>query len=119
MIGRLTTRQWPIVSASVLRWRAPFALVILVCVLLAVPPGAVAAEYTVNSTGDQVDQTIGSGGCETAVGTCTLRAAIEESNATPFLENEGNIIKFQFGTFDGGSGGRSSSVRPCRRSPAK
>jgi hypothetical protein len=30
-----------------------------------------------------------------------LRAAIEESNATPFFENEGNIIKFQFATFDG------------------
>ncbi|HSS41647.1 MAG TPA: hypothetical protein VLK37_03755 [Solirubrobacterales bacterium] len=76
-------------------------MVILICVLLAVPARAVAAEYTVNSTGDQVDQTVGSAGCKTAVGTCTLRAAIEESNATPFFEDEGNIIKFQFGTFDG------------------
>lgn len=80
-------------------------MVILICGLLAVPAGAVAAEYTVNSTGDQVDQTVGSAGCKTAVGTCTLRAAIEESNATPFFENEGNIIKFQFGTFDGELGG--------------
>jgi hypothetical protein len=105
MIGRLITRQWPIDSASVLRWRIPFALVILICGLLAVPAGAVAAEYTVSSTGDQVDQTVGSAGCKTAVGTCTLRAAIEESNATPFFENEGNIIKFQFGTFGGELGG--------------
>lgn len=105
MIGRLITRQWPIDPASVLRRRIPFALVILICGLLAVPAGAVAAEYTVNSTGDQVDQTVGSAGCKTAVGTCTLRAAIEESNATPFFENEGNIIKFQFGTFDGELGG--------------
>jgi CSLREA domain-containing protein len=80
-------------------------LVILICGLLAVPAEAVAAEYTVNSTGDQVDQTVGSAGCKTAVGTCTLRAAIEESNGTPFFENEGNIIKFQFGTFDGELGG--------------
>jgi CSLREA domain-containing protein len=105
MIGRLITKQWPINSAAVLRWRFPLALVILICGLLAVPAGAVAAEYTVNSTGDQVDQVVGSAGCKTAVGTCTLRAAIEESNATPFLENEGNIIKFQFGTFDGELGG--------------
>lgn len=105
MIGRLTTRQWPIEPASVLRWKGRFALVVLICLLLAVPAGAVAAEYTVNSTGDQVDQTVGLAGCKTAVGTCTLRAAIEESNATPFFEGEGNIIKFQFGTFDGELGG--------------
>ncbi len=105
MIGRLITGQWLLDSASVSRWRCSFALLILIWVLLAVPAGAVAAEFTVNSTGDQVDQSVGSGGCETAVGTCTLRAAIEESNATPFFENEGNIIKFQFGTFDGGIGG--------------
>lgn len=65
------------------------------------PVAAYAAEYTVDSTGDQVDETPGSGGCKTAVNTCTLRAAIEESNANPSGFNEGNLIKFEFGTFDG------------------
>jgi CSLREA domain-containing protein len=46
------------------------------------PAAAYAAEYTVNSTGDQADQTVGSSGCRTIVETCTLRAAIEESNAS-------------------------------------
>lgn len=41
-----------------------------------------AADYTVNGIGDQVDEAVGSGGCKTALGTCTLRAAIEESNAS-------------------------------------
>jgi CSLREA domain-containing protein len=46
------------------------------------PTLAQAAEYTVNSTGDQPDEVVGSGGCKTAVDTCTLRAAIEESNTS-------------------------------------
>lgn len=81
--------------------RSSLAVAVLICLLLVVPAGAAAAEYTVDSTGDQVDQAVGSGGCKTAVGTCTLRAAIEESNATPFFENEGNVIEFQFDTFHG------------------
>jgi CSLREA domain-containing protein len=40
-----------------------------------------AVTYTVNSTLDGPDKNLGTGGCETtAVGECTLRAAIEESN---------------------------------------
>nr|MBA2452327.1 carbohydrate-binding protein [Chloroflexia bacterium] len=35
--------------------------------------------YTVNSTGDQPDANIGNGICSTSVGTCTLRAAIQEA----------------------------------------
>jgi CSLREA domain-containing protein len=61
-----------------------------------------AAEYTVDSTGDQTDSAVGSHGCETALGTCTLRAAIEESNVSvPFEVSEENKIKFEFPTFDG------------------
>lgn len=44
--------------------------------------GASAAEFTVDSVGDQVDSAVGSNGCRTALDTCTLRAAIEESNAS-------------------------------------
>jgi CSLREA domain-containing protein len=37
--------------------------------------------YTVNSTTDVVDANIGDGACLTAGGVCTLRAAVQESNA--------------------------------------
>jgi CSLREA domain-containing protein len=54
---------------------------VLALVALAAPAVASAATYTVNSTGDQADESPGTGGCKTAVNTCTLRAAIEEANA--------------------------------------
>lgn len=38
------------------------------------------ANYTVNSTADEPDAAPGSGGCATAGGKCTLRAAIQEAN---------------------------------------
>lgn len=55
----------------------------------AVPQAAPVAEiqivlpltYTVNSTGDEPDAVYGDGICATALGTCTLRAAIETVNA--------------------------------------
>ncbi|HSH81416.1 MAG TPA: CSLREA domain-containing protein [Herpetosiphonaceae bacterium] len=39
-----------------------------------------AMTFTVNSTGDQADASIGNGRCATSTGTCTLRAAIAEAN---------------------------------------
>ncbi|MFO7539114.1 MAG: right-handed parallel beta-helix repeat-containing protein [Chloroflexota bacterium] len=39
--------------------------------------------FVVNSSGDESDMNPGDGQCQTAVGSCTLRAAIEESNALP------------------------------------
>jgi CSLREA domain-containing protein len=72
-------------------------LVVLNCCLLLGPTGAVAAEYTVNSTGDQADEAPGSNGCKTTVDTCTLRAAIEESNASTGI---GDTIRFS-ASFDG------------------
>ncbi|HSH81417.1 MAG TPA: Ig-like domain-containing protein [Herpetosiphonaceae bacterium] len=42
---------------------------------------AAALTFTVNSTGDQVDASIGNGRCATSAGTCTLRAAIAEANS--------------------------------------
>jgi len=54
----------------------------LALALIAVP--AAAAVFTVNSTADAVDANPGDGVCETASGNgvCTLRAAIQEANAT-------------------------------------
>ncbi|HYQ79033.1 MAG TPA: right-handed parallel beta-helix repeat-containing protein [Solirubrobacterales bacterium] len=63
-----------------------------------VPAAVHAAEFTVNSTGDQSDETVGSGGCRTTAATCTLRAAIEESNASVSTTDE---IRFSFASFDG------------------
>src|SRR5262245_32916184 len=44
-----------------------------------------AATFTVNSADDAADTNPGDGNCETAlgIGSCTLRAAIQESNALP------------------------------------
>ena len=46
-------------------------------------PLAPQAIFVVNSSGDQSDSSPGDGQCQTAVGSCTLRAAIQESNALP------------------------------------
>lgn len=80
--------------------RGAALLIAVLLFLLAGASAAQAAEYTVTSTGDQPDAAVGSGGCMTTLDTCTLRAAIEESNfaGSPFTEN---TIKFDFGTFDG------------------
>ncbi len=40
------------------------------------------ATFTVNSTADAIDANIGDGVCADAAGNCTLRAAIQEANAT-------------------------------------
>lgn len=43
---------------------------------------ASAAVFAVNSTSDAVDSSPGNGVCRTSTGVCTLRAAIQEANAT-------------------------------------
>gem|GEM_PF-1760333 len=53
------------------------------------PAFALAAEYTVDGIGDQPDAAVGSGGCKTTVGTCTLRAAPSKRGVQPgALANE-------------------------------
>lgn len=54
-------------------------LIALGC-LLAAPAAALSAEYTVDSTLDEPDASIGTAGCLTAGLKCTLRAAVQESN---------------------------------------
>src|SRR3954454_20672511 len=56
------------------------AAVLLLVALPSMAAGAVT--FTVNSTGDKVDSSKGNGLCADADGNCTLRAAIEEANAT-------------------------------------
>lgn len=93
----LTVRQGFNRGLSVHRRFAVIALAALAC-SLACTAVAAAAEYTVNSTGDQVDESPGAGGCKTAVNSCTLRAAIEESNTSAGVTD---TIKFEFSSFDG------------------
>lgn len=50
-------------------------------VLLSCPALVRAATFVVNSTVDATDVAPGNGACATAVGQCTLRAAIQEANA--------------------------------------
>lgn len=64
--------------------------------ILVLAASAQAAKYTVDSTGDQVDAAPGTGGCETALGTCTLRAAIEDANLV-----KGGSVYFDPELFDG------------------
>jgi CSLREA domain-containing protein len=52
-------------------------LIVLCCVVLSTQ----ATTFTVNSTADNVDNSPGDGICQDIAGFCTLRAAIQESNA--------------------------------------
>ncbi len=61
-----------------------FVLIVLLVLLvgsLSRAPASHAATFTVNSTDDAVDAAPGDGMCASAAGTCTLRAAIQETNA--------------------------------------
>ncbi|MSP14584.1 MAG: hypothetical protein EXR62_16715 [Chloroflexi bacterium] len=51
--------------------------------------------FTVNSPNDAVDVSAGNGVCASSLGECTLRAAVQESNALPGLD----IIFVPFGTY--------------------
>ena len=54
---------------------------LVMALALALPGGAHAATFTVNSTTDVSDANPGDGVCDDGAGNCTLRAAIEEANA--------------------------------------
>ena len=66
--------------------------------LFAMPSAALAATYTVDSIGDQADETLGDEECETSANTCTLRAAIEESNESV---GTADAIDFEGTVFEG------------------
>jgi CSLREA domain-containing protein len=57
-------------------------IVALIACLFFVGAARAANVYTVNSTGDAPDANAGNGVCDDGAGNCTLRAAIEEANAT-------------------------------------
>jgi Right handed beta helix region len=74
----------------------------LVSLGLALPAIAAAESFAVDSAADEADLSVGTGGCATAAGTCTLRAAIEEADA---IVGESSQIEFEEeGLFEGGAG---------------
>lgn len=64
------------------------SLLIVACSLLVLPSAAMAVVYTVDSTLDEPDAIPGTAGCLTVGGKCTLRAAIQESNASTLVVDE-------------------------------
>ena len=84
----------------------------------AMPVAAAAEMLTVNGTADEADLLPGTGGCVTAAGKCTLRAAIEEANTAT---EGGDEIVFDESVFNGHStstihlgGGLPTIVKPVR-----
>ena len=71
---RLTRQRWTTVVCGA-AWLALGAAV------GGPPRPAHAATFTVDSTADATDVALGNGKCATAEGTCTLRAAVQETNA--------------------------------------
>ena len=88
---------------------APVLLVFLL--IVALPASASAANFVVNSTGDEKDAVSG-GVCETAGGKCTLRAAIEVTNLTLA---EKDTIEFSGTVF---KGTLASTIEPATALPS-
>jgi hypothetical protein len=76
------------------------ALLMLVCALALPVTASASVEFEVNGTADEADLPLP--GCSSAGGKCTLRAAIEEANASANMLNELDRISFDPAVFDGG-----------------
>ena len=75
------------------------------------PTQAVGLGWTVDSTGDAGDQNTGNILCRTIVGTCTLRAAIQQANAIDPGAGNHHTITLPAGTIT------CSSSEPARTTP--
>jgi hypothetical protein len=84
------------IHARPLRWTG--ASIVALFLALVVPSFAAAAEFKVNGTGDS-GEPAAKEACKTAVGECTLRAAIADANVASDIDQ----ITFA-PTFDGGPG---------------
>ncbi len=84
---------------------------LVAAIAFAVPAAASAQTFIVDSTGDEPDASSVDPLCSTSKSVCTLRAAIEASNAVGGPENS---ISFS-PSFDGGS---SSTISPATALPA-
>ncbi len=77
--GSRTERE----EAKMMSGRHNFKAAMAVCFALGLPVTGHGATFFVGSETDAVDSNIGNGSCETTAGPCTLRAAVQEANATP------------------------------------
>ena len=71
------------------------ALIPAIAIGILAPERAQAANFTVDSPVDAVDASPGDGACASAAGDCTLRAAIQETNALPGAD----VITLPAGTY--------------------
>jgi CSLREA domain-containing protein len=85
-------------AGKLLGCRVLTAAALLLACALTVPPAATAEQFSVTTTADEVDDVLGNESCLTEAGKCSLRAAIEESNATP---GEFDEIRFEEEIFEG------------------
>jgi CSLREA domain-containing protein len=74
----LLNRVQPLIRST---WRLLVALCLLLTSLASTAPSALAAGFVVNTTADTADTAPGNGICADSGGMCSLRAAIQESNA--------------------------------------
>ena len=89
----------PVKGAGALLGRRVLAAALLVLVCAIAWPAAAGAEtFFVTTTADEADATPGDEFCVTAGGKCSLRAAIEEANATAEVFDE---IRFEEEVFEG------------------
>ena len=80
MIFPLALREYE--KREIPRYGTELAVGLFILMLLVAPiPSTFAAEFTVDSEIDAVDATPGDGQCRTVAGECTLRAAVQETNA--------------------------------------
>jgi CSLREA domain-containing protein len=88
VINRIRTASWTRRPKSRGQLLMRVLVLVIVLVLAVVPFWRVFAySFIVNSTADRVDSNPGDGICRTSANTCTLRAAIQEANASPGLDD--------------------------------
>jgi hypothetical protein len=86
-----------------------FLLASVLTAALGAPPSQAQNIFTVDATGDAGDTRAGDGTCATSGGDCTLRAALEEANAT---ENSGGPDRIEFDIPGGASPGSPHRIEP-------
>lgn len=84
---------------------------------LPVPRAAANATFVVTTTMEAVDSNIGNGVCATSAGACSLRAAVQEANAS----NATDAVQVPAGTntITRGASGRTATRAVTSTSPAR
>ncbi|HEU5252329.1 MAG TPA: right-handed parallel beta-helix repeat-containing protein [Solirubrobacterales bacterium] len=85
-------------AGKLLDCRVLLAAALVCACALAAPALATAEQFRVDTTADEVDAVLGNETCLTAAGKCSLRAALEEANATP---GEFDEVRFEEEVFEG------------------